>query len=168
MRTLIIGLGLSIITSAVYAGECVNSSAYNLMLKGLLSHSVPEVCIDSVQKNAMNYTWLDAREPNEFTVSQISGAIPVGYDQFKLSSVDSLDKNTPIIVYCSVGYRSEKVAEKLIKAGFTNVQNLYGGMFEWSNKNLPLFKGDSLTPKIHAYNKLWGKWITNGEKVYSK
>jgi len=33
-------------------------------------------------------------------------------------------------VYCSLGIRSEVIAKKLKKAGYTNVFNLYGGIFE--------------------------------------
>ena len=50
---------------------------------------------------------LDSRELDEFKVSHIEGAILVGYDHFKLSSLpDSIDKNSPIVVYCTLGVRS--------------------------------------------------------------
>ena len=42
-------------------------------------------------------------------------------------------KKTPTIVYCTIGARSETIGEKLKKNGFTNVYNLYGGIFEWKN-----------------------------------
>ena len=37
-------------------------------------------------------------------------------------------------MYCSIGKRSEKVTQKLKKAGYNNVSNLYGGIFEWVNQ----------------------------------
>ncbi|MBD79514.1 MAG: rhodanese [Crocinitomicaceae bacterium] len=137
------------------------------MLNGLLDHSVVEVSvIDIDQKDGTIY--LDAREQNEYKVSHIEGAIWVGYDHFQKDSLKSINKDQKIVVYCSVGYRSEKIAEKLIKMGYTDVANLYGGLFEWSNQKLPLVCGDSNKPtiKIHPYNALWGQWITYGEKVY--
>ena len=78
-----------------------------------------------------------------------------------------LPKDTPIIVYCSVGFRSEKTTEHLLALGFTNVKNLYGGIFEWSNAGQPMVdSNENSTTKIHAYNKKWGTWINRGEKVY--
>ncbi|MEZ4984799.1 MAG: rhodanese-like domain-containing protein [Saprospiraceae bacterium] len=66
--------------------------------------------------------FLDARERKEFEVSHLPGAHFIGYDDFDLSRVEKLDKGREVIVYCSVGYRSEKITEKLLAAGFTNVK----------------------------------------------
>ena len=71
-------------------------------------------------------------------------------------------------MYCSVSCRSEKISERLIKMGYTNVSNLYGGLFEWSNQEMPLVSRSNnySTVKIHPYNEKWGKWIRVGEKSY--
>ncbi len=50
-----------------------------------------------------------------------------------------IGEESKVVVYCSVGYRSEKIAEKLKAAGYKNVFNLYGGIFEWENQNLPVY-----------------------------
>jgi len=146
----------------------VKSKSYHVMLKTLLSHSVPEKSVAEV-KVENNATWLDARELNEFRVSQIENAEWVGYDDFSLERVDHLDKNDEIIVYCSVGYRSEKVAEQLIDAGYTNVFNLYGGIFEWKNQgNQVMDSTNTPTELVHAYDRIWGIWLKKGKKVYNK
>ena len=138
------------------------------MLGTLLGHTVPEKSV-SEAKDIRNPVWLDARELNEFKVSQIEDAMWVGYDDFSLDRVASLDKSDEIIVYCSVGYRSEKVAEKLIEAGYKNVSNLYGGIFEWKNQGNQVMDSTSTpTEKVHAYNRIWGIWLKQGEKVYDK
>ena len=88
-----------------------------------------------------------------------------------LENVADLDKKTPIVVYCSVGYRSEKVGEKLKAAGFLNVKNLYGSIFEWVNEGNPVVGNDNkATAKVHTYNKTWSRWVDkkNIEKVYWK
>jgi len=143
-----------------------SSDAYYKMVNGLLSHSVPEIKVDSLEKIDSSVILLDAREMNEFRVSSIKGARFVGYDNFSLSTVSTIPKEAKIVVYCSVGYRSEKIAEKLIKAGYKNVSNLYGGIFDWVNKGNKVYCNDIETAKIHAYNKVWGKWLEKGEKVY--
>ena len=117
-----------------------------------------------------NAILLDAREQKEFDTSHIKNAICVGYNQFNIKeTVVKLpkDKNTKIVVYCSLGIRSEVVADKLIKAGYTNVYNLYGGIFEWKNANFQVVDtlGNS-TEKVHTFNKDWSKWLKKGKKVY--
>ena len=52
--------------------------------------------------------------------------------------------------------------------GYTNVSNLYGDLFEWSNQEMPLVtsSNNDSTVKIQPYNEKWGKWIIVGEKSY--
>ncbi|MFQ5334631.1 MAG: rhodanese-like domain-containing protein, partial [Flavobacteriales bacterium] len=71
-----------------------------------------------------------------------------------------------VIVYCSVGYRSEKIAEKLAGMGFGQVFNLYGGIFEWVNRGYPVYDEHGQTDNVHAYNHNWGLWLHKGNKVY--
>lgn len=144
----------------------VLSSAYDLTLNALLSHSVPEISVVQAKK-LKDVLWLDAREENEFMVSHIANAKFVGYDQFNIEALQSQPQDQKVIVYCSVGYRSEKIAEKLIQAGYKDVSNLYGGIFEWVNQGNPVVdKEGKATKNIHAYNKTWGVWLTRGNKVY--
>lgn len=144
----------------------VESKSYGIMLKTLLSHTVPELNVAEVDPSK-KVVWLDAREKNEFAVSKIENAQWVGYDDFSMERVANLAKDDEIVVYCSVGYRSEKVAEQLIEAGYTNVHNLYGGIFEWKNTGKSVVdETNSETEKVHAYNKTWGIWLNNGKKVY--
>lgn len=137
---------------------------FNNMLSKLLKHSVDEIIpSDNISQNTI---FLDARESKEFKVSHLPNAINVGYDKFNIKKWQHLDKEKPIIVYCTVGYRSEKVAEKLKKNGFKNVKNLYGGIFEWAQHNKPLISNDKITDSIHTYNKEWSQWLQKGIKVY--
>jgi rhodanese-related sulfurtransferase len=143
------------------------SSAFNLTLKTLLSHSVKEVTVSEAVKSAALF--MDAREPNEYEVSCIKNALFVGYQNFNYDSLASVEKDKKIIVYCSVGYRSEKISEKLVAAGFTDVSNLVGGIFEWVNQGNPVVDPTGKpTENIHAYNKTWGIWLSKGNKVYPK
>lgn len=135
------------------------------MLKRMLSHSVPEISPDQVQRFDGWYI-LDTREKREFEVSAIKGAHWVGYKRFELSQTNHLNKDQPILLYCSVGYRSEKVGEQLRADGFKYVFNLYGGIFEWKNQGYPVYHGDKETDKVHGFSKMWGMWLNKGEKVY--
>jgi rhodanese-related sulfurtransferase len=144
----------------------VSDPAYNLMLKTLLKHDVPEI---SVKDAALRYNavFLDARQKAEFDTSHIRHAMYVGYDDFDSSKVKSIRKDDPVIVYCSVGYRSEKITEKLQQLGFTDIHNLYGGLFEWVNEGYKVYDDSgNETDKVHAYDYTWGIWLRKGDKVY--
>jgi len=144
----------------------VESGKYATVLRGLLSHSVSEIGVEDllVMKGAV---LLDAREPDEFAVSRLAGARYAGYDHFDLNMLGDLDRNQTVVVYCSVGYRSEKIAEKLLNAGFVQVYNLYGGIFEWVNAGQPVVDAAGQpTDRVHAYNRTWGLFLQRGDKVY--
>ena len=153
-------------TSCEVSGQ-VLSKGYDRMLGALLSHTVNEVSVEQLSKDVEKTILLDARAVREFEVSHLKDAIWVGYDDFNIASVKDIPKSSNIVVYCSVGYRSEKVAEKLKKAGYLHVSNLYGGIFEWKNQGNEVVNQQKTTDKVHAYNKLWGKWLNKGEKVYN-
>ncbi|MFY0627010.1 MAG: rhodanese-like domain-containing protein [Reichenbachiella sp.] len=140
---------------------------YHGLVKVALSHSVEEVWPKDIEIS--NQVFLDTRAENEYDVSKIEGARFVGYKDFDLKSVADIDRNAEIIVYCSIGYRSEKIAEKLLSDGFTNVKNLYGGLTEWHNAGLPLVDSlNNATNRVHGYDKIWGQWYKDAEVVYDK
>lgn len=112
-----------------------------------------------------NLLLLDTRSKEEYEVSHLKNAIWIGYKKFDKDKVKNIDKDSKIIVYCSVGVRSEKIGEKLKALEFDNIQNLYGGIFEWINSGYPIYKNEKLTTKIHTFNKRWEQYIKQGEKV---
>ena len=139
---------------------------YSAMLHGLLKESVPFVSVAQLRQQPASIL-LDTREAPEFAISHLRGARLVGYDTFSLAAVADLPKNAPLVVYCSVGARSEKIGAQLRHAGFTNVRNLYGGIFEWVNEGQPVVTAaNQPTTRVHAYSPTWGIWLRRGQKVY--
>ena len=72
-----------------------------------------------------------------------------------------MPKETPIVTYCAVGYRSGALATKLREAGFTNVRNLEGSIFQWANEHRPLVREDQPVTTVHPYSSLWGRLLTD-------
>jgi len=142
----------------------VSDKVYDLLLGTLLSHRVPEVSIDQLASG--HFRVLDARSYREFDVSHLHGATCVGYDDFDVNRLAGIEKQDPLAVYCSVGYRSERIAEKLRRQGYTSVVNVYGGIFEWVNTGHPVVTGQATeTDKVHAYSAFWSIWLKRGERV---
>jgi rhodanese-related sulfurtransferase len=116
--------------------------------------------------NKDKFIIFDAREKAEFDVSHIPGAIYLGYSDFNVGRIKNIPKEKNIVIYCSIGYRSEKIGEKLLRFGYKNVYNLYGSIFEWANEKYPLVSSNGKTTyTIHSYNKSWSKWVTNEEII---
>lgn len=63
------------------------------------------------------------------------------------------------MTYCSVGYRSGGFAKKLQDAGYTNVQNMSGSIFQWANEGRPIERDGHRVDKVHPYSSTWGKLL---------
>jgi rhodanese-related sulfurtransferase len=102
-------------------------------------------------------TLIDVRTQAEYEVSHLRGARRI--EPGSPPSVLGLPPETPIVVYCSVGYRSSAFGESLKKFGFQNVMDLKGSIFQWANEGRPLVQNDHPTTKVHPYNNVWGQLL---------
>ncbi|MFT6370341.1 MAG: rhodanese-related sulfurtransferase [Maribacter sp.] len=112
---------------------------------------------------------MDTRKKEEYDISHLNNAIWVGDKAFEPNLVleQIPDKEKSIIVYCSIGVRSEDIGEKLLALGYKDVKNLYGGIFQWKNKNGAIYNNkEQPTDSVHAFSKYWGKLLLKGVKVY--
>jgi rhodanese-related sulfurtransferase/rubrerythrin len=76
------------------------------------------------------YTLLDVRQPTEYETSRIPGATLIPLTELP-HSLDRLDPQKPVVVYCAVGGRSRAAAQLLAGQGFEAVYNLKGGIKAW-------------------------------------
>jgi len=114
---------------------------------------------------------LDIREPKEYAVSRLPGAVwinPKSNAQNALLQIgDVTDKN--IIVYCSVGVRSSRFAKRaqdeLRAMGAASVSNLEQGIFGWHNDKRALVDSNGETDAVHPYDENWGRYVERREKT---
>jgi rhodanese-related sulfurtransferase len=160
------------IISFLYSLLACGQQTYDQKLQSLYGNStIPVIKPQEVKEklNTQELVLLDTRSAKEYSVSHLPNAKFVGYDNFDISIVQDIPKNKEIIVYCAVGYRSDKVGEKLKKAGFENVKNMYGGIFQWKNEDFEVVNQQGeITDSVHTYNQRWSKWLEEGKgiKVY--
>jgi len=148
--------------------KCENEE-FDLVVRKALSFSIPVMDVEVLRKNQEKIVILDAREKEEYEISHIPGAKWIGYSKLNEDLLDGIEKGQKIVLYCSIGYRSEKVGEKLKQKGFFNVYNLFGSIFEWSNRGYELEDNENkATNKVHTYNKKWSRLVDeeNAEKVW--
>jgi rhodanese-related sulfurtransferase len=82
--------------------------------------------------------YLDVREPNEYNLGHLPGAlhIPRGYLELKVESV--LPRDATVVAYCSAGIRSALAADTLQQLGYMNAVSLTGGWREWMMADGPV------------------------------
>lgn len=172
MKPILLVLTILILLFTSYYGwrwmRILTASEYDKMLDALYKKTVPLLKVNDI-KNLDAYTILDTRSIKEFKISSIPNAHFVNYENPDWEILNNLPKDQPILVYCSVGYRSERIGEQLISNGFKNIYNLYGGIFEWANHLYPLVdSSQQKTNKVHGYSPSWGKWLDKAkvEVVY--
>lgn len=154
----------------VLGTAAIAQTPYDKMLGKMYRNTVPLIKPDELSdliQNHPNVVLLDIRSKQEYKVSHLDNSVFVDYDSFNTNEISHIDKNAKVIVYCAVGYRSERVGEKLLGLGFEDVHNLYGGIFQWKNQDKPVFDSKGMvTDSVHTYNKSWSKWLKKGIKVY--
>ncbi len=141
------------------------------IVKSKIRHEFPDVAQITTDKLA---AWtsdpkrpppvlLDVRTKPEYEVSHLAHATRVEPDSDP--AVLPLSHDQPIVTYCSVGYRSSAFAKKLEEAGFKNVVNLDGSIFQWANENRPLVHYSNPTGKVHPFNALWGTLLDKSHRA---
>jgi rhodanese-related sulfurtransferase len=85
---------------------------------------------------------VDVREQDEWNEQHIEGAIfiPLAELENRMGELAQY-KDSPIIMQCRTGRRSNIASKSLIEAGFSNVQNLEGGILAWSESGLATVNG---------------------------
>ena len=160
-------LALLFFTLFLFSTSFGQSKEYKKMLSEYYN-DFPTVTIEEASKilKTNEAIFLDIREEKEFNVSHIKYARRMNPDGSGMKSLKGIDKSTKIIVYCSIGARSQSYGELLKKKGYTNVHNMYGGIFHWANSNLTMVDiYNQSTKNVHGYNTDWGKWL-NKNAVY--
>ena len=110
-------------------------------LRTRLKFSVPVISGEQLKKrleSGERFLLLDVRDIDSYNTGHIPGAKRVGYHDFSVEKVWMYKRTEPVVVYCTIGERSEQVGEYLREMGFTNVVNLYGSIVEWANVDGPL------------------------------
>ncbi|MAB49203.1 MAG: rhodanese [Flavobacteriaceae bacterium] len=151
------------------SGIIFSQESLSELLKKYNNESIPYISVQELAMQKTDAILLDTRELKEYEVSHLKDALYVGYDEFNLKNTTKQlnNKDQMIVVYCSLGVRSEDIAEQLKKEGYTNVYNLFGGIFEWKNNNHKVYDNkEEPTENVHAFSKKWSKWLLKGNKIY--
>lgn len=133
-----------------------------------------DAVLDLLDDKAGKVLLFDVREPDEFAVSHLPGAIRLApdasIDQFYKHYGTRLEGIMPIF-YCSVGRRSNALAEAVAAHGRLDTKrqpitptNLRGGIFRWHNEAKPLVNVQGTTDQVHPYNGFWRRLLEHPDR----
>ncbi|GAA1435237.1 adenylyltransferase/sulfurtransferase MoeZ [Mycobacterium cookii] len=79
-----------------------------------------------------DFTLIDVREPNEFEINQIPGAVLVPKGEFlNGNALGDLPADKPIVLHCKSGVRSAEVLAIVKGAGYADAVHVGGGVVAW-------------------------------------
>lgn len=157
---------VALIAAAIFFTDAGKHFTYSLLTGMVSNQAVPTIAPEELKTLEQPYVLLDIRTPEEYQVSHLQGARFVNYNTAKMEDLADIPKEARVVLYCAVGARSGNVGVKLQELGYTDVQHLQGGLFNWMNKGLPVYDAKGQTNHVHPFSSFWGFWLTEGEKVY--
>ena len=114
---------------------------------------------DLLERAPASVLLLDARSLEEYAVGHLPGAVRTDGLDAALAARSARDAGSTVVVYCSVGYRSSELAERLIATGASTVFNLEGSLFRWANEGRPVHRNAERVFEVHPYDDDWAKLL---------
>jgi rhodanese-related sulfurtransferase len=98
-----------------------------------LPKEIDVLALKKLQDAGEKFLLLDVREPAEYAAAKIAGSvlIPMREIPARLGELEP-HKQGRVVVHCHHGGRSQRVTNYLAQQGFTQAQNLSGGIDAWS------------------------------------
>jgi len=94
--------------------------------------------LDARERGDTDFLLVDVREPAEYEIVRIDGAVLVPKNEFLMgSALEDLPQDKPIVLHCKVGGRSAEVLAVVKGAGFGNAVHVGGGVVAWVNQVEP-------------------------------
>lgn len=121
--------------------------------------------LDARLAESQDVLLIDTRSAEEFAVSHLQGAVHAETAAEVRQVLAAADPSRPVVLYCSVGYRSARLAQELADEGIPaatghgEVMNLEGSIFAWANSGRPVYRDGREVTKVHPYDARWGKLL---------
>lgn len=106
---------------------------------------------------------VDTRTAEEYALSHLRGAAHAETPEAVQAQVRRARPSQRVVLYCSVGYRSAKLADAMRRNGQGDVWNLEGSIFAWINEGRSVERDGVEVREVHPYNNRWGALL---EKKY--
>ena len=79
------------------------------------------------------FTLLDVREPNEWGLGHITGAVHIPRGVMESAIEQRVPRDQEVVIYCASGNRSAMAADILQQMGYRKVSSMRGGIRAWAD-----------------------------------
>ena len=94
--------------------------------------------LDAREAGDIDFVLIDVREPNEFEIVSIDGAVLIPKGEFlDGSALEKLPNDKQIVLHCKVGGRSAEALAVVKGAGFSDAIHVGGGIVAWVHQIEP-------------------------------
>ena len=87
---------------------------------------------DAIRNHDTSTVYLDVREPNEWNLGRIPGAVFLPRGQIESKIEELTPRESRVIIYCARGNRSALAADTMQQMGYENVASMSGGFQQWA------------------------------------
>ncbi|GAB3134984.1 adenylyltransferase/sulfurtransferase MoeZ [Microbispora hainanensis] len=88
--------------------------------------------LEAMRERGEDIMIIDVREPNEYEIVNIPGAVLIPKGEFlNGSALETLPQDKKIVLHCKSGARSAEVLAVLKNAGFSDAVHVGGGVLSW-------------------------------------
>ncbi|TRW48977.1 rhodanese-like domain-containing protein [Aliidiomarina halalkaliphila] len=97
---------------------------------------------EAVLKTNRGGVFVDVRTDDEFAKGHIAGSKHLPLAKIRAGDIKTLEKfkDAPIVMVCNYGNTARTAGTALVKAGFSQVYVLQGGLQAWQGASLPVNK----------------------------
>jgi len=90
-------------------------------------------------ENDKSIVLIDVRTSGEYRMGHIPNSLHIDLFSPDFSQkIMALDKSKNYFIYCRSGARSANVCSMMAQQGFSNLTNLFGGLFDWRGEIVTL------------------------------
>jgi rhodanese-related sulfurtransferase len=131
VKTILASLAILLLSSELTSGQTCDSVSF-IRLQ-------PADFLEKL-KGSSNALLIDVREPFEYKKFRIDPAINLPASGKIDLAADTMNRTYHCFLYCTSGFRSDRVAKRLTEKGFLFVYSLEGGINRWEKDGLPVSK----------------------------
>ena len=158
MALMVISFLIGLMPKVVVCGETLTDQQKKVIVYGMYEDyrkefpDVKEISPQEAMKEIAQgqILFVDTRKPAEMAVSMLPGAITL---EAFFKDPEKF-KGRRIVVYCTISYRSGKLAREMASNGL-EIFNLRGGMLAWVLEGGKVYDAKGETKRINVYG---GKW----------
>ena len=86
---------------------------------------------DAVRNPEPGVVYFDCREPNEYALGHIPGAVFIPRGNLETKVEAAIPRDSKVLIYCASGNRSALAADTMQQMGYKDVASMSGGFRGW-------------------------------------